>query len=95
MSAVYLAAYSLVLIGFLFKNAPLDFNHWMAMTQKIEFKVATILALFMLVFHAWIGIWTVSTDYIKCLVIRLSVQMAVALYLAGQLVWGMMMIWGY
>jgi succinate dehydrogenase / fumarate reductase membrane anchor subunit len=72
----------------------LPYSEWQALFHMGWFQIASVIALFMLVLHAWIGIWTVTTDYIKCTAIRLSVQLLVALFLLGQLIWGLMIVWG-
>jgi len=52
------------------------------------------LALWLLVLHAWIGIWTVTTDYLRQMGLRVTVQVLVALFLISQFIWGLMIIWG-
>lgn len=94
VSAVYFAIYVLYLLGFLFMHPALLYDQWHGLFRDTGFQIATVIALFMLSLHAWIGIWTVTTDYIKCTVIRLSVQVLVALFLLGQFIWGLMIVWG-
>ena len=94
VTAVYFAAYSLFLLGFLLFHPQLSFTQWQTLFHCEWFKVASVIALLTLLLHAWIGIWTVTTDYIKCTVIRLSVQLLVALVLLGQFIWGLMIVWG-
>lgn len=57
-------------------------------------RYATLLALLSLIAHAWIGIWTVTTDYIKPLWLRLSMHGLVILALLLYVVWGVHIIWG-
>lgn len=94
VSALIFAAYSLFLLGFLYMHPHLGYSEWHALFHTPWFQVASILALFMLTLHAWIGVWTVSTDYIKCTAIRISVQLLVALLLLTQFIWGLMIVWG-
>ncbi|WP_133130876.1 succinate dehydrogenase, hydrophobic membrane anchor protein [Legionella yabuuchiae] len=94
VTAVYLAIYALFMITFLFIHPELRYEQWHALFQSPWFKVGTVLAFFTFVLHSWIGIWTVTTDYIKCTVIRLSVQLLVALFLVGQFIWALMIVWG-
>lgn len=94
VTAVFFAIYSLFLLGFLCMHPHLPYSEWQALFHMVWFQVASVIALFMLVLHAWIGIWTITTDYIKCTAIRLSVQLLVALLLLGQLIWGLMIVWG-
>jgi succinate dehydrogenase / fumarate reductase membrane anchor subunit len=94
VSAVFLAAYSLFLLGYLFMHPHMDHSVWYALFHTTWFQIASIIALFTLSMHAWIGVWTVTTDYIKCTAIRISVQLLVALLLLGQFIWGLMIVWG-
>jgi succinate dehydrogenase / fumarate reductase membrane anchor subunit len=94
VSAIYFAIYALFLFGFILKHPQLQFNQWHDLFHNMSFQIATVLALFMLLLHAWIGIWTVTTDYLKCFLIRISVQLMVFFVLLLQFVWGLMIIWG-
>jgi succinate dehydrogenase / fumarate reductase membrane anchor subunit len=94
VTAVYFAFYSLYLFGYLLMHPHMLYPVWKALFQQQYFQIASLIALFALSLHAWIGIWTVTTDYIKCTAIRLSVQMLVALLLVGQFVYGLMIVWG-
>ena len=94
VTAVYFALYTLFLLGFFLMNPQLSYNQWHALFHCEWFQIATVIALLTLLLHAWIGIWTVTTDYIKCTAMRLSVQLLVALFLVGQFIWGLMIVWG-
>ena len=94
VSAIYFAVYALFMLGFLVMHPQLMYSQWEALFHEVWFQIATVIALLMLSLHTWIGIWTITTDYIKCTMIRLSVQMLVALMLSGQFIWGFMIVWG-
>lgn len=94
VTAVYFAVYSIFFFAFLMTHPDLSFQQWYALFANIPFQVATAIALLALTLHAWIGIWTVTTDYMKCTVLRLSVQLIVALWLLSQFIWGLMIVWG-
>ncbi len=94
VTAIYFAAYSLFLIGFIALHPHINYTAWQALFNCQLVKIASITALLSLSLHAWIGIWTVTTDYLKCVAIRLSIQMLVALLLVGQFIWGLMILWG-
>lgn len=93
-TALYFLIYSLFLFGFLLKHRHLNFTQWQDLFDHAGFKVATLIALFSLTLHTWIGIWTVTTDYLKCTALRFSLQLAVMLFLLAQLVYGFMIVWG-
>lgn len=94
VTAVYFAAYTLFLMIYLLCQPQLTYAQWSQLFSCALFQTATIVALLSYVLHAWIGIWTVTTDYLKHTFTRLIVQMLVALWLLGQFIWGFMVIWG-
>lgn len=94
ISAVYFAAYSIFLLGFIILHPHLQYNDWASLFHMNAFRIASLIALLMLSLHAWIGIWTVTTDYLKCTVLRMSVQILVILLLLSQFFWGLMIVWG-
>jgi succinate dehydrogenase / fumarate reductase membrane anchor subunit len=94
VTAVFFAAYTFFLLGYLVMHPALSFEQWHGLFANPIVQIATALALVALTLHAWIGLWTVTTDYMKCTVLRLSVQMIILLWLLGQLIWGFMILWG-
>ncbi|MDF1646457.1 MAG: succinate dehydrogenase, hydrophobic membrane anchor protein [Legionellaceae bacterium] len=95
LTAVYLAIYSVLSIVIWIGCSPWNYSKWIDLFHTSWFQVATALALFTILLHAWIGIWTVTTDYIKSTALRLMVQSLVMFVLLSQLIGGFMMIWGY
>lgn len=94
VSAVYLLVYFLWFLIYFSTHQPFDYMQWSAVFHCHVVQIASGLALFMFLLHAWIGIWTVTTDYIKCTAIRMTVQGLVALFLSAQFIWGLMIVWG-
>lgn len=94
VTAIYFAAYSIFFFAYLCMHPQLQYETWQALFHGVGFKVASILALFVLSLHAWLGIWTVTTDYLKCLVLRLSLQTIIMIGLLGQFIWGFLIVWG-
>lgn len=94
ISSIYLLGYFIFLFSFLLAHPNLNYTDWHLLFHDWKFKIATLLALFFLSLHAWIGIWTVTTDYIKPTGLRLFIQMMVLLGLLSQFIWGLMMMWG-
>ncbi|OGV36616.1 MAG: succinate dehydrogenase, hydrophobic membrane anchor protein [Legionellales bacterium RIFCSPHIGHO2_12_FULL_35_11] len=94
VSAVYLFFYLLFIFIFMVTNMPLDFYKWHDLFFLVSMQIATIIALFFVLLHAWIGLWTVTTDYINNTLIRIPVQAIIAIFLGGQFLWGIMIVWG-
>lgn len=93
VSAVIIAGYVLFLVGFLLCNPLQDHRSWLDLFSGGWMKFATFLTLIALLAHAWIGIWTVMTDYLKTTWLRLVLQVFIAIILLLYLVWGMQIIW--
>jgi succinate dehydrogenase / fumarate reductase, membrane anchor subunit len=93
VSSVILASYLLFIFGFVFIQSPMDFDLWSDLFSRTWMRLFSFLALFSLVLHSWVGIWTVLTDYIKCSCLRLTIQIIVVMLLILCLVWGIQIVW--
>jgi succinate dehydrogenase / fumarate reductase, membrane anchor subunit len=93
VSAVVLALYVIYLTGFVFSAETLEFALWQNLFAQTWFKVFSLLALASLCFHAWIGMWIISTDYIKPTGLRMVFQVLVILACLAFLIWGAQILW--
>ncbi len=94
ISALVIAIYSVFLLVFICFHTPLTYSVWSALFHHEVMRIASMLMLLALSLHAWVGVWTVTTDYIKCYIVRLVLQVAVVLFLLICFIWGISMIWG-
>jgi succinate dehydrogenase / fumarate reductase membrane anchor subunit len=94
VSAVVLVAYILFLTGYIFGHHPIGFEAWYAVFHHTMMKAFTVLALIALIIHAWIGMWTVFTDYITCKAVRLVVITLMILSFMVYFVWAIEILWG-
>ena len=94
VSAVVLAAYTVFMIGYLAFGADLTYEMWSGLFEGIAMRTFTLLALLSFAAHVWIGMWSVSTDYIKPTGIRLVFQSASGLLTFGYVAWGIQILWG-
>ncbi|WP_152207234.1 succinate dehydrogenase, hydrophobic membrane anchor protein [Marinobacter changyiensis] len=93
VSAYVLALYTLFLLGFvLFTNV--TYETWSGLFAQTWFRVFSLLALLSIGAHAWIGLWTVTTDYVKAATPRFLVQAACGLTMFVYVVWGVQILWG-
>ena len=101
ITSVILAVYFFLVLGYIICHPGLDYITWMQLFSNDGMKIFTLLALFSLVFHGWIGVWTIITDYFsnhvqrkRALGTRLLLQIFFALLLVVYLFWGIQIIWG-
>ncbi|MCW8879311.1 MAG: succinate dehydrogenase, hydrophobic membrane anchor protein [Kangiellaceae bacterium] len=93
VTAVVLAAYVIYLTGFLFSADAIEYNVWRSLFGQVWFKIFSLLAIASICFHAWIGMWIVSTDYIKPTGLRMVFQVFVILFCLACLIWGAQILW--
>ena len=56
-------------------------------------KFLTFVTILSLLYHAWVGIRDIWMDYIKPVGLRLALQVAVILAIAGYLGWLVQILW--
>ena len=102
VSAVILAAYTFCMLGTFIMNPDMDYEQWRALFANFAMRIFSLLALLSLCAHAWIGMWTISTDYLtgamlgaKATVIRFLFQTGCVLLWFVYLVWGIQILWGF
>jgi len=93
ISAIILAVYVLFLLGFLISHSPVNFAIWKNLFVCTWMRIFSLLALLSLLGHAWIGVWTIFTDYVTCAVLRGILQIAVVIVLFFCLLWGIHILW--
>ena len=64
-TGVVLGLYGLCLVGFFASTPNLDHAALVGFLDSLTMKAFTTLAVVALAMHAWIGMWTVGTDYIR------------------------------
>ena len=89
ISAVVLAVYSLVMLGLFLTHQP-TFELWQGFMLSLPMRLFTLLMILALVGHAWVGMWTVLTDYVKSNGLRFVLQSAMILAVLVYLFWGVM-----
>lgn len=95
ISAVILAAYFIFFLFYFPCHPHLTYPDWQALFAHPVMRIFTFLALLALVAHAWVGMWTIFTDYIKATGLRLILQVLMVLALLGYLAWGIGLLWHF
>ncbi len=93
VTALVLAVYVIFMIAFFLTHPHLSYAEWRALFSAACMKYSSIIALLALIAHAWIGIWTVTTDYIKSSLFRLPIQIFFILGLMVCFLYGIDILW--
>ncbi|WP_034943561.1 succinate dehydrogenase membrane anchor subunit [Erwinia oleae] len=93
-AAIIIALYVIYILGFFVVSDTLTFETWHAFFASTTTKVFTLLTLFSILVHGWIGMWQVQTDYIKSLALRLTLQLVVIVALLVYAIYGTVVVWG-
>ncbi len=93
-TSVILAAYIIFLLTFILCHQPLDYATWQSLFNHFGMRLFSSLFLLSLFWHAWIGMWTIVTDYIKSASLRLISQLIIIIALFLYFIWGLVIFWG-
>lgn len=93
VSAYVLALYTLFLLGFILFT-DVTYESWAGLFATTWFRIFSLMALVAIGAHAWVGLWTVTTDYIKAMAPRFLVQAACGAVMFVYVVWGVEILWG-
>lgn len=101
VSAVVLAVYVLFLLGYLIANPGMDYAQWHGLFSNNWMRIFSLLTLVSLSVHAWVGMWTISTDYLTGMAIgkwatsvRFLFQAVCGIAMFALFVWGVQILWG-
>lgn len=93
-AALLMTFYVLYILGFIVMSDALTYDIWRGFFASSFTKVFTLLTLFSILVHGWIGMWQVLTDYIKPLAMRLLLQLAIVVVLLVYAIYGTVVVWG-
>lgn len=94
VSALIIAAYTVFIVSYLALHMPLTYRLWLQLFSSAWVRVSTIVVVIAILWHAWIGLWTVFTDYIKHTRLRIMLQVLLCLLLLTYAVWCLDIMWG-
>lgn len=101
VTAIVLTAYTIFILAYILCNPDLQYAQWRELFDQTWMRAFSFVVLLSVAAHAWIGLWSVLTDYLtdrllgpKGLVLRLLVLAIYALVTVGYLAWGIEILWG-
>lgn len=94
VSAILIGGYAVFILAFILTHGSMSYATWSGLFSNTLMRMATLIVVFAVIWHAWIGLWTVFTDYIKNGAVRLLVEIVVILALFSYLIWCLNTLWG-
>jgi succinate dehydrogenase / fumarate reductase, membrane anchor subunit len=94
VTAVILAFYFGFILFYWLLHPGMTHASWQALLLGPLMRIAGVISMLALAWHAWIGIWTVLTDYVKSDAFRLFLQVLVWIALLGDAVWAIYLFLG-
>lgn len=93
-AAMVMTLYVIYLLGFIVMSGTLTYDIWRGFFSSSFTKVFTLLTLFSILVHGWVGMWQVLTDYIKPLALRMMLQLVIVVALLVYAIYGTVVVWG-
>lgn len=98
LTSVVVAIYMVHLVIIFSINSDMNYVAWREYLTSGYALILASLAILSVVVHAWIGMWTIGTDYLSGTgmkkIGRLSYQVVVLIALALYMFWALGLIWG-
>ncbi len=100
ISAVILLIYILFLAYIFISRPDMQYQEWRALFANNAIRIFSLVALLSLCAHAWIGMWTIATDYLTPKMlgasankVRFGFELLCLLILFVYFVWGVQILW--
>ena len=93
ITAIALVLYTLYLLFTVLTVPELSYDSWYKLFLGPFMRVATLLAMLALIYHAWVGIRDVLMDYIQQTWMRLTLEILTIALLVGYACWTVIILW--
>ncbi len=100
ISAIVLAVYTLVILGWIMTHNGFTYDDWYHFMMRLPMRIFSLIAMLSLAGHAWVGVWTVLTDYItsrqmgsSATGLRFVLQAAMVIAILVFTLWGIQIFW--
>ena len=93
VTAIIMAVYTVILLIEFLTGSFSSYERWAGMFAQQWFKLATLVVLVSLFFHAWVGVRDIWMDYIKPVALRIFLQVATIIWLVGCAGWAIQILW--
>jgi succinate dehydrogenase / fumarate reductase membrane anchor subunit len=93
ITAVIMAVYSVIAVVIFIINKNITYSVWRDLFSQGWMRVATLLFVVSLAWHAWVGVRDILMDYIKPDGLRLTLQVCTLLVIAAYVGWSIQILW--
>jgi len=93
ITAAVMAVYAVIALVVLMGGRPISYAVWKDLFAQGWMRVATLLFAASLAWHAWVGMRDILMDYVKPTGVRLALEVAVLLAIAGYVGWTVQILW--
>ena len=93
LTAVVMAVYTIVLLALFLTGQNFSYEGWAGLFARQWFKLFTMVTLFGLFYHAWVGMRDISMDYCKNAGLRLILQVVIVVWLLACATWTVQILW--
>ena len=93
ITAVIMAIYSIIAVVVFLSNKNITYLVWRDFFSQGWMRVATLLFIVSLAWHAWVGVRDILMDYIQPAGLRLALEVLVLLTIAAYVGWTVQILW--
>lgn len=88
-TAVLMALYTVLLLVVLLVQAPKTYFAWYGVFSPTWMKVATLVFIASLLYHAWVGVRDIWMDYVQSTAVRVVLQVGTVVWLVACGMWAL------
>jgi succinate dehydrogenase / fumarate reductase membrane anchor subunit len=93
VTALVMASFSLLMLFIVLFHRPEHYGAWKSLFTQQWMRLASLLFLLSVFWHAWIGVRDILMDYVKPTGVRLALQVGVVLLLVAYSLWSIQILW--
>jgi succinate dehydrogenase / fumarate reductase membrane anchor subunit len=92
-TAIAMVVYTVILMVAFFGARDFSYDGWAGLFARPWMKVATIVTIVSLAYHAWVGMRDIWMDYVKPTGLRLLLQVGTIVWLAACVSYAIIVLW--
>jgi succinate dehydrogenase / fumarate reductase membrane anchor subunit len=94
VTAVLMVLFTLLLLArIIFSHGPIGYDLWAGLFAAQWMKGLTFAVIIALLFHVWVGMRNIFMDYVKPVLLRLTLQVFAIVWLLVCAGWGIQVLW--